>query len=156
MPFRCAAAASRWRNTAVGTPATALRNRLPAVPAAQGFAAGGPRVGEVEVFDGDRADAMGARVADQPGDRMARLGIAACRGAGQVDVDAVRSAERVAVGVEAAQPQVALIEIDTHGRAVCPDSRVGFAAAAGVLGWACPSAVNAVLRALSRSRRTAR
>jgi hypothetical protein len=47
-------AVSRARNLPVGDAGHGAAKPLPADPAPQGFAPGGPRVGEVEVFHHDR------------------------------------------------------------------------------------------------------
>jgi type IV pilus biogenesis protein CpaD/CtpE len=58
-------------------------------------------VGEVEVFYGDSRDVVAPGVADQLGYGVADLDIPPRRRTGEVDVDALRSADGVAVGVEA-------------------------------------------------------
>jgi hypothetical protein len=75
------------------------------------LAPGGAGAGEVEVLDGDRGDAIPAGVVDESGDRVAHLSVAARRGSGQVDVDAVGSPHRVAAAVEAAHREVPIVEV---------------------------------------------
>jgi hypothetical protein len=52
-----------------------LAEAFPAPAAAHRFAPGAAGVGEVEVLDGNRGDAMPAGVVDEAGDRVPHLGI---------------------------------------------------------------------------------
>src|SRR5208337_4841653 len=61
---------------------------------------------------------MAGAVVNQPGNRMPDLGISTCRPPGQVDVDTCGRADRVAVLVEAAQRQMAVVEIDSDNCAI--------------------------------------
>ncbi len=77
--------------------------------AAHGFPACGAGIGEVQVLHGDVVDAMTQCEVDEPGDRVPDLGIPACGRPGKVEIDAVRSADRVAMGVEASHREVVAV-----------------------------------------------
>jgi len=64
------------------------------------------------------------RVVDELGDRVPDLGIAAGCGAGKVDVDALGSADRVAMGVEASDSEVPVVEVHPHHRPARPNLAV--------------------------------
>jgi hypothetical protein len=89
---------------------------FPARSLADGFAAHGAGVGEVEVLHRNSADAMLLGVVDQARDRVPHLGVAAGRGAGQADVDAVRLTDRVAVGVKVSHREVTVVEVHSYDR----------------------------------------
>src|SRR6202040_547738 len=61
-----------------------LSEAFSAPAATHRLAPGAAGVGEVEVLDGDRGDAIPAGVVDEAGDRVAHVGIAARGGAGEV------------------------------------------------------------------------
>jgi hypothetical protein len=81
-----------------------------ALASAHRLPTGLPRIGEVEIFDGDSAGAVPQAVTDEPCDGMPDLGIASGSGSAEVEIDAPWAADAISVGVEAADGQVAVVE----------------------------------------------
>jgi hypothetical protein len=75
---------------------------FPARAAAHGFPTCRAGVGEIEVFDRDRGDAIPLAVVDQLGDGVADLSVATGRRSRQIEVDPRGCTYRVTVTVESA------------------------------------------------------
>jgi len=73
-----------------------------ALASAHGFATRGAGIGEIEILHSNSVDTVTAGVTNESGDRMSDLGIPAGRRPRQVNVDALGSADRIAMLIEAA------------------------------------------------------
>jgi len=101
-----------------GDPGHGLAEPPPSLASAHDLTAGGPGVGEVEVLDRDGSDAVAATVADEPGDGVPDLGIAAGGAAGQAELDPLGIADRIAVRVKSADGEVPVVEVHPYNRPV--------------------------------------
>jgi hypothetical protein len=112
-------------------PGHCLAEAFTPLTAAHGFSAHGAGVSEVEVFHSNSVEPAPLRVVDEAGDRMPHLGIPARRFTRDIDVDSLRSTNRVAVGVEAPHREVPVVEIHTDDRVSSAQCCVGFVSGAG-------------------------
>jgi hypothetical protein len=85
------------------------------------FPTRGAGVSEVEVLHRHVVDAVAAGVVHEPGDRVPNLRIPTRRTSREVDLDALGPADWVAVPIQAAHGEVAVVEIHTHDRAARTD-----------------------------------
>lgn len=95
-----------------GDPGHRLAEPLAALASAHGLPAGGTGVGEVEVLDRYGGDAVPSGVADEADDGVPDLGVAAGGTASEAELDPLGPADRVAVGVELADGEVPVVEVD--------------------------------------------
>jgi len=86
-----------------------LAELLSSAASAHRLSASGTSVSEVEVLNGDESDVVPSGVAGEAGDGVPDLRVAASAAAGEFELDPLRLADWVAVGVEAADGKVPVV-----------------------------------------------
>jgi hypothetical protein len=99
-----------------GDPGHSLSESLASSASAQDLPTDGPSIGEVEVLDRDRGDVVPIGVADEAGDGVSDLGVTAGAAPGEAELDPLGPADRVAVHVEPADGEVAVVKVHSHDR----------------------------------------